>query len=849
MSQLIDDLQQSYLGLDRRVLLSKGIDFLSPVTLAKFFDDQSISVEKLTEDAIHFLKKNCKTNLLTVLLLLEDDPLLYQNSEVCDKINCPFLIIPVFKSKETEPLNGFKLQCKYIYQFLTLPVQRKQFESVIFGAVKQLELIFRNSLLEKELNERSRELAELTEVGKAFAAERNYDKLLRLILEKSKQLTNCEAASIYLVKHKKKESFLRFIISDLDLEEEGEKLSLDKKSIAGYVALTGEILNIEDAYTLSEEADYSFNYSYDKQSGYRTKSMLVLPMRDHESKIIGVLQLINKKTPFNNDAENSEVISFLEHDMEIVSSLAGQAAVAIETSSLEERSREIRELTEIGKALATERNHSYLLRTIMDRSKEIVGADAGSIYLVSADEKTNEKILKFHTSDMLLQKKEVTIPLNKKSIAGYVASTGKILNIEDAYEIDKDSEYNLNLDYDKQHSYRTKSMLVLPMTNQRNDVIGVLQLINKKKHKFVLGSEDSMEKEVVPFDEHDTNLVSSIAGQAAVAIENNILYKNIENLFEGFVKASVTAIESRDPTTSGHSERVALYTVELAKIVDRADDNKWSHIKFSVDQIKEIRYASLLHDFGKVGVREKVLVKPTKLYPEQLELIQSRFQFIKRTYQYEASQRKIQYLLDKSREEALILLDEEDKKLDIDLKEVDSCLEMIFTANKPEILESNVNNTILKIAQLSYQDFTGLKGPFLTGDEVQALSIRRGSLGDLERVEIESHVTHTFEFLSKIPWTNELKNIPEIAHAHHEKLNGDGYPRGIRSKDIPVQSKIMTISDIFDALIANDRPYKKAVQLERALDILKLEVKDNHIDPDLVNMFIEAKVFNAKLDK
>ncbi len=263
--------------------------------------------------------------------------------------------------------------------------------------------------------------------------------------------------------------------------------------------------------------------------------------------------------------------------------------------------------------------------------------------------------------------------------------------------------------------------------------------------------------------------------------------------------------------------------------------------------MREIRYASLLHDFGKVGVKEQVLVKEKKLYPYDLEHIRQRIHFIKRSYQYETSNNKLRYILEKNRNATLEELSRFDRDEADALAEIDNYLQAIVQANEPAILDGGSFDRLLTIAQKTYKDIQGNNKPLLTPDEITALSIRKGSLDMNERKEIESHVTHTFKFLSQIPWTDELHNVPEIAYAHHEKLNGNGYPNNLHSHEIPVQSKIMSISDIFDALTASDRPYKKAVPVVKALDILNMEIKDNHIDPELTRLFIEAQVYKSVL--
>ncbi len=504
----------------------------------------------------------------------------------------------------------------------------------------------------------------------------------------------------------------------------------------------------------------------------------------------------------------------------------------------------ISKLTRIGVSLSNEKDFTKLLRDILYSSREISVADSGSLYLIDKDEKGNPKNLRFKISAMDLNSSEFILPINKQSIAGYVAFTGKVLNIPDVYNLPKNVEYNFNSDFDRVKNYHSKSMLVVPMKNYLGEVIGVIQLINRKKNfNNKLTVEQMRGTDVMPFDKYSEELVMSVAWQAAVAIQNNNLIQDIESLFEGFVTASVSAIEARDPTTSGHSFRVALLTVGLAETVDKISTGKFSNVKFSHEQMKEIRYASLLHDFGKVGVREKVLVKSKKLEPYELELIKWRFYYMRKDLQEKFTNRKLEYV----KKNGTSGFSEFEKALEmeytIESKKLEDMLQVIVSSNEPTILEQANSQALEDISKMNFAFIDGTEQPVITSSELNYLSIRKGSLDFEERKEIESHVEHTFQFLSKIPWTSGLKMVPSIAHAHHEKLNGNGYPRGLHSNEIPIQSKMMTIADIYDALTDKDRPYKKAVPLERALDILKMEVKDSHVDGDLLDVFIESKVF------
>jgi HD-GYP domain-containing protein (c-di-GMP phosphodiesterase class II) len=390
----------------------------------------------------------------------------------------------------------------------------------------------------------------------------------------------------------------------------------------------------------------------------------------------------------------------------------------------------------------------------------------------------------------------------------------------------------------------------VPLRNQRDEIVGVLQLINPKRHvEVVLDDTAKVRQEVVPYTSRQRELMESLASQAAVAYENSQLYAAIQRLFEGFVRASVTAIESRDPTTSGHSFRVANLTVALAEAVDRAVAGPYSNVRFSREEMKEIRYASLLHDFGKVGVREEVLVKAKKLYPLQTDLIRQRFEYVKRSMEAESLRVQLKHVLEKGRDEYLKQERKFDAALAAQLKEMDEWFAIIMQSNEPSVMPEGSFERLLELSARSFKDFDGKDQPLLTDMEVRLLSIRKGSLDDAERQQIESHVVHTFNFLQQIPWTKEIRSIPDIARGHHEKLNGRGYPYKLSAPEIPVQTRMMTISDIFDALCASDRPYKKAVSLESALDILKLAVEDGELDPHLFQLFLEAKVYERwKID-
>ncbi|HEY2518411.1 MAG TPA: HD domain-containing phosphohydrolase [Polyangiaceae bacterium] len=503
------------------------------------------------------------------------------------------------------------------------------------------------------------------------------------------------------------------------------------------------------------------------------------------------------------------------------------------------------ELVSIARAMTTERDVDRLLGVILEKSRFVSGADAGSIYVVEGEE--SRRMLRFkltQNDSVTFDSREFTIPVNNRSMAGSAAHDKKTINIADVYELPPSSPFAFDRSFDVRIGYRTKSVLAVPLVSQKGDVIGVIQLINKKKDPDKkLFTQADVAEQVIPFDGRSEELLGLVAAQAGVSLENALLYEEIRKLFEGFVKASVEAIESRDPTTSGHSRRVADLTVGLAKVVDRESAGAYKDAFFTREDLQELEYASLLHDFGKIGVREKVLVKAKKLYDERLELIRARFDFVARSAEADLLARKVTALERGASRDEVRAIDEELLRRK---QGVEDAYEAILAANEPTVMAAGDFERIEAIARETFHDLRGGVQQLLTSEEIAALSVKRGSLTEGEFDEIRSHVSHTFRFLSRIPWGKALSRVPLIAGAHHERINGTGYPNRLRAEEIPVQSKMMSIADIFDALTASDRPYKKAVPLERAIDILEYSVRDGHLDPELVRIFRDARVWEKR---
>lgn len=503
----------------------------------------------------------------------------------------------------------------------------------------------------------------------------------------------------------------------------------------------------------------------------------------------------------------------------------------------------LEQVLEIGRALASEKDLDRLLRLILTYARNLTNADGASIY---TRDSAGSLSFRFWQNASLGDATDVQdIPVSEDSVAGYVSRTGESLILEDVYAIDRDAPYRFSSNSDLKLGYRTTSLLTVPLKNKADDVVGVLQLINRKNETGVLlKAPADFSKYVRPFDSQDQAVAAALAGQAGVALENGMLYADIERLFEGFIKASVQAIETRDPTTAGHSFRVANFTEQLAVAVDRNDNPALRHLHFTREQLRELRYAALLHDFGKVGVREHVLVKAKKLYPHEIEMLKQRFRLARVSLERRAYERLLalhDYRLDPaelSRRQRDI-----EQALAVDRAQLEQYLGLVLTANEPTVSHEAMSADLQQLLDFRFPGEDGEELSLLQEFEFANLALAKGSLNVQERAEIESHVSHTFAFLSLIPWTAQLRDLPNIAYSHHEKLDGSGYPRQLAGEDIPVQSRMMTIADIYDALTAPDRPYKRGLPPDRALSILQTEARHGKLDDRLLTVFVESKAW------
>jgi HD-GYP domain-containing protein (c-di-GMP phosphodiesterase class II) len=506
------------------------------------------------------------------------------------------------------------------------------------------------------------------------------------------------------------------------------------------------------------------------------------------------------------------------------------------------------------------KNDSEVLQHTLQGCIQLTHADAGFLFLDANLERASHGYK--NLSKVLRQPSELWF----KKLAlcqGATGSTGptvdihkdfikktflKDFNLSNHLSLFKDPKLDTLFTYDKAQYKAVSAHIALIKTPQEED-LGVLILCNRKPSPHTaLNTPATADSLVLPFSNTDALAIQTLCHQTALALETRRFEREQKAIFSAVVDASISAIESRDPSTRWHSERVAILTVGLAEAINKQKSGLYSNIRFTPEQISEIQYASLLHDFGKIGIREHILLKEKKLTKPEMENIQHRFSILTHQVHTNLLEAYINRLMPKKEHPTY----ESVKKLQNQISEITDEMgffwQLIESANEPNIISVDTVQKISDIASMQIvlnRESVNL----LRADEIEKLSIKKGSLTAAERLDIERHVTYSFEFVSHIPWPQELKNLPEILYGHHERLDGTGYPRKLKANDIPIQSKMMAISDIYDALVAFDRPYKAPVPHEKALDILKSEATAGKLDTELLKIFIEANIGNLIADK
>ncbi len=497
-------------------------------------------------------------------------------------------------------------------------------------------------------------------------------------------------------------------------------------------------------------------------------------------------------------------------------------------------------LTEIGLALSGETRLERLLEMIVDEARVLTKADAGTLYILNKDSRKLEfSILQNDTMNVRMggsSGNEITLPPvplygpgnkpNKSNVSSYCAITGETVNIADVYEAEG-FDFTGPRKYDDATGYRSKSMLVIALKNHEQDIIGVLQLLNAL-------DDDG---EVIEFSENVVDIIGSLASQAAIALTNTQLIQGLKDLLYSVIQSIAAAIDAKSPYTNGHIERVVTVTMMIAEKINSMTDGKYADVQFTDDEMEELKLAAWMHDVGKISIPEHVVDKSTKLETifDRSELVDARFRLIAETIKNRQLQDTVEALQNGASELEVVLI--EDKYAEV-LEGVEEDRLFILSCNIPkEFMSDERIERVEKIAAKTYES-NGETFNWLTEDEVKNLCIRKGTLTDKERRIIESHAQITHEMLSRLPFPKRLSRVPEYAAGHHEKLDGSGYPNGLDENQLPLQARIMAVADIFEALTAKDRPYKKPMKLAQAIKILGFMVKDRHIDPDICELFI-----------
>ncbi len=516
--------------------------------------------------------------------------------------------------------------------------------------------------------------------------------------------------------------------------------------------------------------------------------------------------------------------------------------------------RRLDQLNEIGAALSLEKNLNALLEKILLAVKTITRADGGTLYLVEGE--GSDQVLRFEimrTASLDVAMGGTTgnpIPFypvhlfrngdpNTSMVAAFAALTGQTVNVADAYT-EEGFDFSGTRAFDQKTGYRSKSFLTVPMKNHEGEIIGVLQLIN---------CQDAATGEIVPFSPSDQRLSESLASQAAIALTNRALINQLENLFESFINMINEAIDEKSPYTGGHCQRVPQLTMMLAEAVDDTGEGPLADFAMTEKDRYELRIAGLLHDCGKITTPVHVVDKATKLETifDRINLVDTRFELLRRDAEIDALTKKLELArapgLDEiTRRDRTYAIDEELRET---LRQVEEDRKFLRRCNiGAESMSKEEQDRVHQIG-LSYKwrDPGGNTANFLTDDELKNLTISRGTLTQEEREIINHHIVSTIKMLEALPWPKHLRNVPEYAGGHHERMDGKGYPRGLTRDQMSVQARVMGIADIFEALTAKDRPYKRGKTLTESLEILGRFKQNGHVDPDLFDVFVREKVY------
>lgn len=694
----------------------------------------------------------------------------------------------------------------------------------------------------------------LLEVALRLFAERDINRLCDTIVAEAQRLTRAEGGTLYLTDsrvadRRQRPRVLRFAI--IRNERLGMALGQDGKSqipfaplplvdaggeenhrhVACHAALIKKVVNVPDVYSAAR-FDFTGTREFDRKHKVRSESLLAVPLVNGANETVGVLQLINARnaagetTPFTSDAEN------------IASFLARFAAIAIDQQRLSEEQRQLLV------TLSAESKTDRLLECILDEAQRLARAEGGTLYLYDESD-LSRPALRFALlrNDVLgfkqggVDGEPITLPPlalydesgkeNHRLVAAHVAHTKKMINIADVYDETDEFDFSGTQKFDQRNGYRSQSMLSIPLLNHAQEVIGVLQLINAREVDT---------GRVIPFTERVVPVITALASYAAIALNNQLLVQELKGLLDAFIKTIAKAIDAKSPHTSAHCQRVPLLTELIAKNACE-DDGLFSEFTLDDDGWYELRVASWLHDCGKLATPDSVLDKSTKLHGlrDGIEAVKTRFAALRH-------ERELFYCKRSLAEPANI--DAIKAEWDAELKQLEDDRDFIVKANKGgEFMTQESKDRVAAIARRRWHDAEGAEQPMLYDEEVSNLCIERGTLSGAERQKINDHMKVTIDMLEGLPFPKKLRRVPEYAGGHHEKMDGTGFPKGLKRDEMSLPARMMAIADIFEALTASERPYKSPMKISQALSIMKRMRDDRHIDPDLYVMFVERRVW------
>lgn len=676
-----------------------------------------------------------------------------------------------------------------------------------------------------------------------IAGETDVHRLCSVLLKEAQSITGAQGGTLYLVSENEQNEavgldfvIVRNEVLNIDTDtanfppiqlrnEQGEP---NLKNVACHAYHSAELINIEDVYS-AQGFDFSGTRKFDESTGFNSKSFLTVPLIADSGRVLGVFQLLNATN------QDSQVISFDPMCESAIQVLANFAAKALETQLASQRRREL--LVNLSGTSDTNRLTEQILR----EAKAITNADGGTIFMLNDKADVSQLEFSLMINDSLdiyqggangdpielppLQLSENDQP-NNRTLAVHCATTGELFNIRDVYTNDE-FDFSNAKEFDTKNNYQTKSFLAVPLKNHENDVIGVLQLINAR---------DFRTNDLIAFPEKSETVVSALATYAAIALHNRILLQDLKGLLDAFIQCIAQAIDAKSSHTSNHCQRVP----QLMELIAQAaceDDSTFKDFQLNDDQWYEIRVASWMHDCGKLATPDSVLDKSTKLHllRDGIHEVQTRMATLRGAMKIDC----LEKIAANPENTASIKAEYQEK-----LAKLEDDSAFIITANKGgEFMSDEAKTRVLEIAQYKWPDINDTLQPMLTQEEIDFLCIERGTLSHDERQIINDHMVVTIDMLESLPFPKKLRQVPEIAGGHHEKMNGSGFPKGLTRDQMSIPARMMAIADIFEALTSKDRPYKDPMKLSLALTILKRMREDDHIDPDLFELFVRSRVW------